>query len=267
MGFIRTRLDKIWPKVDFHDLDAIQLAAKAGDVLSQYRYGRSLLDAGTHTDVPLGREWLVQAAKQGFAPAQYWLSVLARFGYRGGAPIWAGPLWAAQAARSAWNARGTSHSPFHERLLAVSTRPGKIVFGERTKYPYSGWWDSHSVCAVQFSKDENGIAVLIQTLPVECSFDGKMNTGTSVTNFIEHLALSILVQLLLDGVDVNPATVRWYELWPAGRSIHPRGEVQRLTLTWDAHAERYRKPVWTRVTPDSVPFDVSHAIRTQLGYL
>jgi hypothetical protein len=255
MNTILSLLDQRLPRVPSADLDAWRQHARAGDTVSQYRVGRSLLDAGLHSNLAEGRIWLWASAKQGFAPGQYLLGRLAREGLlpgaRPGASIW----WSARAIASWLKSPGGSELALRDRLRPRARSAKQLRLGERTKLRYMGVGNRPGLCAVELGQTRDGrIAVMFQSLP-------EGNTGTSVTNMAESVAFRALVELLLDGYDPDPQDLAWLEVWP--QTQWTTGHAHALALTWDAHAERYRDPVWSHVDRSELPFDVDHALILQ----
>ncbi|MGN6529534.1 MAG: hypothetical protein ACTHL8_24340 [Burkholderiaceae bacterium] len=245
-------LDRRLPCVAPADLDGWRELAEAGDTVARYRLGRSLLKSGPRGDLTEARRWLWQAAHDGFAAAQLVMAQLSSEGLVPGSKPGSSWWWRVKALRAWANSRRVAGMPLRERLRPYARPVHRLRSGERTKLHYLGAWAHPAVCAVEVGATDDGrLAVMFQSLP-------KANTGTSVTNMIEHVAFVALAGLLIDGYDVHPQDVAWFEVWP--RTDWMPGKVHAVALTWDARAERYRDPVWSAIDVNDLPFDVSHAL-------
>jgi hypothetical protein len=226
--------------------------AHAGDVVAQYRLGRSLLAAGSHSNLGEARAWLSTSAYSGFAGAQYLLGRLAAEGLVPGGGLGAS-WWLTAKAVARWPKMGSVASmQIRERLRPLARESKTLRVGVRTKLRYMGMGNTLGQCAVEIgSTSEGRLAVMLQSLP-------EGNPGTSVTNMIESVAFRVLAELLLDGYDPHPQDVAWFEVWP--QTSCNSGHAHAVALKWDVRAERYRDPVWGHVDPSELPFDVRHAL-------
>jgi hypothetical protein len=104
------------------------------------------------------------------------------------------------------------------------------------RYNYKGFW-CDSVCDIEAHRRTDGKYVFVATeLPD--------NPGTSVTNYVEHLATAMRSQYGL-----MPAELIWIEHYPESKH---RKEVFDLVRFLGMEGDSFRSPVWTRITEQAV---------------
>ena len=106
------------------------------------------------------------------------------------------------------------------------------------RYDYKGFWGCDSCCEIEVHRRTDGKYVFIATeLPD--------NTGTSVTNYAEHLATAMRRQYGL-----KPEEVIWIEHYPEAKDR--RKEDFDLVRFGGIEGDSFRNPVWTRITEQAV---------------
>lgn len=107
----------------------------------------------------------------------------------------------------------------------------KLDHVEETLY-YEGLHKSRSKCGLNIFQRGEKIIVIFSELPD--------NPGTSITNFIEHLATMVYRQKLSD---YPVKSIRWFEHYPRNRIREET--LDEVFLDWNG--ERFYNPRWKRV--------------------
>jgi len=97
---------------------------------------------------------------------------------------------------------------------------------------YRGFHGFKSKCGLEIKKTADGVTVVFTELPD--------NPGTSVTNFIEHLATLVYTHVLKD---CPLESIRWVEHYPA--TSFREETYDEVTLDWNG--QRFVNPRWKRL--------------------
>lgn len=223
-------------------LEAVHLAAEAGDgescwlLAEHYRVGQrySKYDYGAYK---CRQDWLAQACQLRHPLAQRAWGLDLMFG---------GPLLVAEPYRGlklwlsgffgSWSYEPQSLPQRLKRLPSGQKLQGTLLLdGTRQKMSYGAAGDDGSSCGVRIHYLSSGdCQIVLEQLP--------QRTKSSVTNQAEFLATKVLYVLLLQSVDLNPATIEWFEAYPAGAALRPGGTLQRIKFDWDGVG--YSTPIW-----------------------
>ena len=246
-------------------LDALELAANAGDAESSYqlalyhgekwssRLRGDQLEIWGVDHYQKERDYLAAAVSARHPGAQmqlgkYLLRGHPDFGYK----LWAGiKLWGA-GRLGEWQARRNPRPSLRDRLalLANPNRLGELnAISGRSKLTYYGAQGAQAACGVRFHQSkEHGIHVVLEQLPTL--------SLPSVVNEAERIATKALYLMLLSAIEADPENIHWYNAFPAGASIVPnRGTLQRVRFEWNDVV--YTNPQWESVSPARIPIDLS----------
>jgi hypothetical protein len=131
------------------------------------------------------------------------------------------------------------------------------------RFEYAGLHGCESFCRIRVWKVQNGatyqLVVMFTELPE--------NPGTSVTNYIEQLAVlsAPLVANFIDDVAISPGSFTWLEHYPErDRGLPTPESFDRVELEWhtNAYSRRLeaRRPQWKRLTTaDLVTLGIAEA--------
>lgn len=102
------------------------------------------------------------------------------------------------------------------------------------KLEYKGLGGYESVCGLEITKSNGKVKVVLTELPE--------NKGTSVTNFVEHLATLVYHRYLEDTPIEN---IVWVEHYPWSRFLQ-RETFDQVKMDWDGKA--FSHPQWKYLT-------------------
>lgn len=245
-------------------LDALNLAANAGDVESQialieyhgrkysYRYTSSdeiQIVGADHWDAELKN--LEKAAKARHPEAQ---KRMGKYLFQGHPALNRDAIRGARLWLSGCiGARNYQRETLEKRLLKladISDQARSIFRPERVKIKYSSNTPGkNGVCGIRIHhKTPKECWVVIEQLPSD--------SVPSVTNAAERIATQVLYKLLLAGKDVEAEKIQWFEVYPAGDdSAYKNGLLKQLVFDWNGMV--YTSPRWEAASPSSVPLDLT----------
>ena len=247
-------------------LEAIEVAAAAGDAESQWlvadacadRYSFGSSKPGTYEIYGADHyateyKYLQAACKVRHPLAQKRLGALLFKGnierpperWRG-ASLWMSGLLGAGRYQPA---------PLNKRLLGLTSKksPEIRLDGTRSKLLYlQNNRKDHASCGVRISYvSAEECQVVIEFLP--------MMSVPSVTNVAERLATIILYRLLMDGVDLDPQKIQWFEAYPTDASMRDEGTLKKLEFEWSGAV--YRSPRWLFCTKNDLRIDLNDILK------
>jgi hypothetical protein len=110
---------------------------------------------------------------------------------------------------------------------------------------FRGLGNGPARCGLDIHRRHDGIVVVILTeLP--------NNPGTSVTNFFEHLATKVFMEILMMEA-IKPANIIWIEHYPAESREPIREETwDKVELMYHDEYKRFQRPKWSRLQKEEV---------------
>lgn len=245
-------------------LDALNLAADAGDVESQItlmeyhgrKYSYGYITSGElkiigvdHWDAEMKN--LERAAKARHPEAQKRMGkylfqghpALRRDAIRG-ARLWLSGCIGARTYRS---------EALEKRLLKLANLSKfrmDMSKERRIKLQYQSFNpEENASCGVRFHyHDPASCHVVIEHLHA--------TSKTAISLAIEGIATKILYALLLAGNDLEAEKIQWFEVYPAGYDeIARNGTLQKVIFEWNGSV--YSKPKWDSVSSTIIPVDLT----------
>lgn len=245
-------------------LDALEVAAEAGDVESQialveyhgehYSYvrkGNGDLEiwGSDHWTAELVNLQKAVAARHPRAQKLYGGYLMKGHPELGHKPLRGARVWL-----SGWlGSKSYRPKSLRERLLALAkpeNREAIFPATGRAKMVYRNYDQNEtSTCGVRIHYEgPDSCEIVIEQLP--------NRSLLSVTNAAERIATQVLYRLLLAGVDVDPEKIQWYEAYPAcPDALHPKGSLVGVSFEWSGNV--LMTPKWSGTPKHSISVDLS----------
>lgn len=244
-------------------LIALQAAADAGDSESQFRLARYHINKCAFNRKRDGAvrvagidHWrsaqrqLTMAIQAGHPQARMLMGSDLFKGHPvlGHRPLWGSILWL-----SGWLKQNTrKSSDIKTRLLARAKVNPSVDESIKPIYniPFLAGIGSNTrmACRIRVSMEQ----------PDDCHIvieQSDRSPGPSITNSAEQIATIALYKLWLDGIDISPEKIHWYEAYPAHEDgMHPEGSLVGIEFQWNG--EVYHRPRWLGRPTRPIPVDL-----------
>jgi hypothetical protein len=228
--------------------EAFEAAATAGDAEANFELAQiQAVLRRRHANDSTAQQHLLEACRLRHPGAQKQVGFNQMFALKQHAwqPISGCTLWLSGAIGS----RSYKKEAVRSRLVALKhaqTNHSLKTDGLRNKLGYRQYnGDPSSVYGVRIHYVSAGDChIVVEQIP------GK--SLPSVTNVAERLATNILYRLLVQGIDLDPQKIKWFEVYPD--SDYGRSLPKRVTFEWSEDV--YSNPQWQDCSVRDVRVDL-----------
>jgi hypothetical protein len=245
-------------------LDALEVAAEAGDVESQvalieYHCSNYSYAPKGNGDVEIwgADHWkaeLLNLRKAVLARHPRAQMICGIYLMKGHPVFGRRPLKGAKVWLSGWlGSKSYRPKSLRERLLALAKADNReAIFPAtgRAKLVYRNYnQNKTSTCGIRIHYDSPDVCqIVIEQLP--------KRSLLSVTNAAERIATQVLYRLLLAGIDLNPEKIQWFEAFPADPdALHPKGSLVGVSYEWTGNV--FKKPKWIGTPKHPIAVDLT----------